>query len=155
MTCISTFVLVTRPLSCKNSFLRFPSHFPANPSLVSELELGRAHFAVQVGFVALAAVTSVIALALLFVFSTLNVAFASFFMAFSTVCFIVAFFFSSVTVVYVGALGFGGLTIGSIAFFSVWAVIILSGEPSVSQITVLRYRYWKPLLWILLLHVTA
>lgn len=69
-----------------------------------------------------------VAVALLFISSTLNAALASFLVTVSTVGFIMAFFFSSITVFYVGALGFGGLTIGSIAFFSVWAVIILSGE---------------------------
>lgn len=86
------------------------------------------HFRVQVGIATLAATTGVVAIALLFISSSLNAAFASFLVTVSTIGFTMAFFFSSITVVYVGALGFGGLTIGSIAFFSVWAVIILSGD---------------------------
>ena len=82
----------------------------------------------QVSIAGFAVLTGVVAIALLFISSSLSAAFASFLVAVSTVCFIMAFFFSSLTVVYVGALGFGGLTIGSIAFFSVWAVIILSGD---------------------------
>ncbi|KAG0610246.1 hypothetical protein M758_7G050100 [Ceratodon purpureus] len=83
---------------------------------------------------AFAALTGLVAFALIFISSSLNVAFASFLVAVSTIGFIWAFFFSSITVVYMGALGFGGLTIGSIAFFSVWAVIILSGWAGIAWV---------------------
>ncbi|XP_024377151.1 uncharacterized protein [Physcomitrium patens] len=87
-----------------------------------------------VALASLLALTGMVAVALLFISSTLNAALASFLVTVSTVGFIMAFFFSSITVFYVGALGFGGLTIGSIAFFSVWAVIILSGWAAIAWI---------------------
>lgn len=104
---------------------------------VSWTRQGRPWRGLLIAVVALAsllALTGMVAVALLFISSTLNAALASFLVTVSTVGFIMAFFFSSITVFYVGALGFGGLTIGSIAFFSVWPVIILSGWAAIAWI---------------------
>lgn len=84
----------------------------------------------QGGIVSFAVLAGVVAIAVLLLTSTMNAAIASFLMSISMVGVFMTFFFSSVTVIYMGAIGFGGLTISSIAFLSVCAVIFFSGELS-------------------------
>lgn len=84
----------------------------------------------QGGIISFAVLAGVVAIAVLLLTSTMNAAIASFLMSISMVGVFMTFFFSSVTVIYMGAIGFGGLTISSIAFLSVCAVIFFSGELS-------------------------
>jgi hypothetical protein len=81
----------------------------------------------QIGAIWFTALTAIVIVALLVLTSATNAAIASFLMSVSIIGFFVAFFFSSVSLLYFGALGFGGLTIGSVAFLSVCAVLFFSG----------------------------
>lgn len=96
----------------------------------------------QGGIVSFAVLAGVVAIAVVLLTSTMNAAIASFFMSISMVGVFMAFFFSSVAVIYMGALGFGGLTISSIAFLSVCAVIFFSGELSGVVVASYELCFW-------------
>ncbi|KAH9548100.1 hypothetical protein CY35_11G071900 [Sphagnum magellanicum] len=105
--------------------LRFLLGSSANLTLQGET--WRPFFATAIGAILFTALTAIVIVALLVLTSTTNAAIASFLMSVSIIGFFVAFFFSSVSLLYFGALGFGGLTIGSVAFLSVCAVLFFSG----------------------------
>jgi hypothetical protein len=81
----------------------------------------------QLGTILFLALAAIAAIAVFVLTSATNAAITSLLMSVSIVGLSLAFFFSAVSLVYFGVVGFGRLTISSVALLSVCVVLFFSG----------------------------